>query len=67
VLAFAAWNRGVQLIGASRAGPFLHLVPIYNRRAGRAVARRDTGRISRGRLALILTGVWLASHRKATV
>ena len=29
VLAFAAWNRGVQLIGANRSGPFVHLVPVY--------------------------------------
>ena len=29
VLAFAAWNRGVQLIGANRSGPFVHLVPLY--------------------------------------
>src|SRR5262249_61753564 len=29
VLAFAAWNRGVELLGANRAGPFLHIIPIY--------------------------------------
>ena len=29
ILAFAAWNRGVELLGANRAGPFLHLIPIY--------------------------------------
>ncbi|MDO8876385.1 MAG: DMT family transporter, partial [Pseudolabrys sp.] len=29
VLAFAAWNKGVELIGANRAGPFVHLVPVY--------------------------------------
>jgi len=29
LLAFAAWNRGVELIGPNKAGPFLHLVPLY--------------------------------------
>ncbi len=28
-LAYAAWSRGVELIGASRASAFLHLVPVY--------------------------------------
>lgn len=30
VVAFAAWSRGSDLIGANRAGPFLHLVPLYS-------------------------------------
>ncbi|MBV9262365.1 MAG: DMT family transporter, partial [Pseudolabrys sp.] len=29
VVAFAAWARGVELIGAIRAGPYVHLVPVY--------------------------------------
>ena len=29
VLAYIAWNRGVELVGPSRAGLFLHLVPVY--------------------------------------
>lgn len=28
-LAFIGWNRGVELIGAARAGVFLHLIPCY--------------------------------------
>ena len=28
-LAYLFFNRGVQLIGANRAGPFLHLVPLF--------------------------------------
>ena len=30
ILAFLFWNRGVELIGANRAGAFLHLTPIYS-------------------------------------
>ena len=29
ILAYLCFNRGVQLIGANRAGPFLHLVPLF--------------------------------------
>jgi drug/metabolite transporter (DMT)-like permease len=28
-LAYLCYNRGVQLIGANRAAPFLHLVPVF--------------------------------------
>jgi drug/metabolite transporter (DMT)-like permease len=29
VLAYIAWNRGVNLVGPNRAGLFLHLMPVY--------------------------------------
>jgi drug/metabolite transporter (DMT)-like permease len=29
ILAYLCFNRGVQLIGANRSGPFLHLVPLF--------------------------------------
>lgn len=29
VLAYTAWNRGVNLVGPSKAGLFLHLLPVY--------------------------------------
>jgi drug/metabolite transporter (DMT)-like permease len=29
ILAFICWNRGVELIGASQAGTFLHLIPLF--------------------------------------
>jgi len=28
VIAYLGYNRGLQLIGANRSGPFLHLVPL---------------------------------------
>jgi drug/metabolite transporter (DMT)-like permease len=30
LIAFIAWNRGVELIGPNRASPFLHLVVLYS-------------------------------------
>lgn len=29
VIAYIFWNRGVSQVGASRAGPFMHLVPVF--------------------------------------
>lgn len=29
VLAFICWNRGVELVGANKAGVFLHLMPVF--------------------------------------
>jgi drug/metabolite transporter (DMT)-like permease len=63
VLSFAAWNRGVELIGANRSGPFLHLVPIYTALlAGTLLGERLAWYHAAG-FALILIGVWLASVR----
>jgi drug/metabolite transporter (DMT)-like permease len=65
VIAFAAWNRGVELIGANRSGPFLHLVPIYTAILAYALlGERLAGHHVIG-FALILAGVWLASRRQA--
>ncbi len=30
LLAFVAWNRGVDLIGAPRASAFLHTIPLFS-------------------------------------
>jgi drug/metabolite transporter (DMT)-like permease len=29
VLAYLFWNRGVELVGASRAGLFINLIPVF--------------------------------------
>ena len=29
IIAYLFFNRGVELIGANRAGPFLHLIPVF--------------------------------------
>ena len=63
VIAYAAYTRGVELIGPNRAGPFLHLIPLYSALLAsvflgeRLMAYHALG------FALILTGVWLAARR----
>lgn len=67
VLAFAAWNRGAELIGAIRSGPFLHLVPIFTAIVGTALLGEHLAPFHVIGFALILAGVWLASHRPKVV
>lgn len=63
VIAFAAWNRGVELIGASRAGPFVHLVPVYTAVLAGALLGEHLYAFHVTGFALIIAGVWLASKR----
>jgi drug/metabolite transporter (DMT)-like permease len=64
-LAYLCYNRGVQLIGANRAAPFFHVVPLL----GAAMAMVFLG--ERPQLfhavgfALVLTGVFVASRKQA--
>lgn len=63
IVAFVAWNRGTDAIGANRAGPFLHLVPLYSALLAwlfldeRLMAYHVLG------FALILAGVWFAARK----
>jgi drug/metabolite transporter (DMT)-like permease len=65
LIAFAAWNRGVELIGANRSGPFLHMVPVYTAILGTTLLGEHLATFHIVGFALILTGVWLASVRPA--
>jgi drug/metabolite transporter (DMT)-like permease len=64
-LAYLCFNRGLQLIGANRAAPFFHVVPVF----GSAMAIVFLG--ERPHLfhvigfALVLTGVFVASRKSA--
>ena len=65
-VAYLCWNRGIHLIGANRAAPFFHMVPLF----GSAMAMVFLG--ERPRLfhaigfALVLTGVFVASRKAAS-
>jgi drug/metabolite transporter (DMT)-like permease len=64
-MAYLCFNRGVQLIGANRAAPFFHVVPVF----GSAMAIVFLGEHPRlfhiiG-FALVLTGVFVASRKPA--
>lgn len=67
VLAFAAWNRGVELIGASRSGPFLHLIPIYTALLATALLGETLTAHHVMGFVLITVGVWLASRNETEV
>jgi drug/metabolite transporter (DMT)-like permease len=62
-LAYLCFNRGIQLIGANRAAPFFHMVPLF----GAVMAMVFLG--ERPQLfhfvgfALVLTGVFVASRK----
>jgi drug/metabolite transporter (DMT)-like permease len=61
VLAFAAWNRAVDLIGANRAGPFLHLIAIFTAILGYVFLGEVLALYHVAGFIMILIGVWLAS------
>lgn len=64
VLAFAAWNRGVELIGAGHAGPYVHLVPIYTAVLASTLLGETLSAYHLIGFGMILLGVWLASTSK---
>jgi drug/metabolite transporter (DMT)-like permease len=65
-LAYLCFNRGVQLIGANRAAPFFHVVPVF----GAAMAIVFLGERPHAfhliGFALVLTGVYVASRKQST-
>jgi drug/metabolite transporter (DMT)-like permease len=64
-VAYLCFNRGVQLIGANRAAPFFHVIPVF----GAAMAIAFLG--ERPQLfhligfVLVLTGVFVAARKPA--
>jgi drug/metabolite transporter (DMT)-like permease len=64
-VAYLCFNRGVQLIGANRAAPFFHMVPVF----GSAMAMFFLGERPQAfhiiGFALVLTGVFAASRKQA--
>jgi drug/metabolite transporter (DMT)-like permease len=66
-LAYLCYNRGVQLIGANRAAPFFHVIPVF----GSAMAIFFLGeRLQLFHLfgyALVLAGVFVAARAPKTV
>src|SRR5258708_160855 len=65
-LAYLCFNRGVQLIGANRAAPFFHVVPVF----GAVMAIVFLGQRPQPfhfiGFGLVLTGVYAASRKQAT-
>lgn len=60
-VATAAWNRGVDLVGANRAAPFLHLIPVFSAMLACTVLGETLAIHHVVGFILILTGVSLAA------
>lgn len=63
LVAFFCWNRGIELIGANRAGPFLHLTPVYTAIIATTWLGEQMHVFHIVGFVLILGGVWLASRK----
>ncbi len=65
ILAYIAWNQGVVLVGPSKAGLFLHLIPVY----GTLLAALFLGERLQGHhlagFAFILLGILLTTRARA--
>jgi len=62
-VSYAAWTRGIEIIGANRAGPFLHLIPLYSAVLASFFLGEKLMTYHIYGFALILAGVWCASYR----
>jgi drug/metabolite transporter (DMT)-like permease len=62
-LAYLCFNRGVQLIGANRAAPFFHLVPVFGSAMAILLLGEELRLFHLVGYALVLAGVVIASRR----
>jgi drug/metabolite transporter (DMT)-like permease len=64
-LAYLCFNRGVQLIGANRAAPFFHVVPVFGTIMALVFLDERPQAFHAIGFALVLTGVYVASRKPA--
>ena len=65
-LAYLCFNRGVQMIGANRAAPFFHVVPVFGTVMSIAFLGEHPQAFQFIGFALVLTGVFVASRKQQT-
>lgn len=65
-IAYLCFNRGVLLIGANRAAPFLHVVPVFGSIMAFVFLGEQPEIFHVIAFALVLGGVFIASHKQAT-
>jgi len=63
VISYAAYTRGIEQIGPNRAGPFLHLIPLYSALFASIFLGEQLMAYHAAGFVLILTGVWLAARK----
>ena len=66
ILAYLCFNRGVQLIGANRAAPFFHVVPVFGTLMAIIFLGEHPQLFHLIGFALVLTGVYVASRRQSS-
>jgi drug/metabolite transporter (DMT)-like permease len=64
-IAYLCFNRGVQLIGANRAAPFFHMVPVFGAAMAIVFLGESLQLFHIIGFALVLTGVFVASRRSS--
>ena len=64
-VAYLCFNRGVQLIGANRAAPFFHVVPVFGSIMAIVFLGEHPQLFHIIGFALVLTGVFVASRKRA--
>jgi drug/metabolite transporter (DMT)-like permease len=67
VLAYIFWNRGVEQVGASVAGLFIHLMPVFGVLLAALFLGEQLHAFHVGGIALILGGIWLTTRKAAVV
>jgi drug/metabolite transporter (DMT)-like permease len=65
-IAYLCFNRGVQLIGANRAAPFFHVVPVFGAIMAIVFLGERPQPFHFIGFALVLTGVFVASRKPAS-
>jgi drug/metabolite transporter (DMT)-like permease len=63
VLAYLFLNRGIELIGANRAAPFIHLMPVFGSVLAMVFLGERPQAFHAAGYALVLGGVALAARR----
>ena len=61
VLAFACWNHGVERVGATRAGIYIHLMPVFAAILAVALLGEELHRYHFVGVVAIAAGLWLSS------
>jgi drug/metabolite transporter (DMT)-like permease len=65
IVAYLCFNRGVQLVGANRAAPFFHVVPVFGSAMAIAFLGEQPHLFHLIGFGLVLTGVYVASRKPA--
>ncbi len=66
VIGFIAWNRGVEIIGAARAGVYLNLIPIFSVVLAVVLLGERLQAFHLVACVLVFTGLWLATRPPGT-